>query len=160
MPTRRLTLPQQAAVWAWISVSVSLLFARGSALGLDRQVAGRLRVQAIPVAVSVLYHGRVHDYTAFRSVAATLRVGGSIGDAIFQAIPPGDGTYYWAADDRGMADHVMGAFALFGPRVESLYLMYFVLLAASLMLFLALHLGLTAWLDDRWTPGRRAIIAA
>jgi len=31
--------------------------------------------------------------------------------------PADDPTYFWAADDRGMADYVIAAFALFGPAV-------------------------------------------
>lgn len=201
-------------MWLWVALSIAAVAARGQALGLDRHLSNRLKLHAIPVAISVLYHGRVHDYAAFKSVAMSMR-GGDIGAAIAQPVPPDDPTYYWVADDRGLADYVIAAFALFGPHVTSLYWMFFVVFAASMALFLldlgrhavaaalavlvttalyaslpviplgnltlpifevgalfeprvfellsyvaALHLGMTVWLDQRWTPGRRAIVSA
>jgi hypothetical protein len=134
---RCLTPLQQVGIWVWIAFSVGLICARGRALGLDRHVSARLQLNALPVAISVLYHGHPHDYTALASIAKTMRSGGGISAAVSQVVPPGDGTFYWAADDRGMADYVIAAFALFGPRVESLYWMYFVVLSASIGLLLA-----------------------
>ena len=72
-----------------------------------------------------------------------------IARAVKRPPPAGDPTYYWAADDRGMGDYVIGAFALFGPRAESLYLFYFVVLGASVMLFLA---------DLGWHPLAAALL--
>ena len=215
MSSRPLTLPRQAAVWLWVALSIGVVAARGQSLALDRHPSNRLMLHVLPVAVSVLYHGRVHDYTAFKSIAMAMRGGEDVTAASVRAVPPGDDTYYWAADDRGLADYAIAALALFGPRVTSLYWMFFVVFAASLALFLldlgrhavaaalavlattalyvclpviplgnltlpifevgslfeprlfelvsyvaALHLGMTVWFDDRWTPGRRAIVAA
>lgn len=87
-----------------------------------------------------MYHGRPHDYTAFASIAKSFQrsdpIDGRIQWAVTTRPPPGDDTYFWAADDRGMADYVIGSFAMFGPRVESLYRFYFVVLAVSVLLFL------------------------
>ena len=97
----------------------------------------RYRFHAIPVAVSTLYHNRPHDYTAHRSLAMSFHdAGRDIDDQIREAIRPessiGGGTYYWVADDRGLADFVVGAFWLFGPQVTSLSNFWFLLLSLSL----------------------------
>jgi hypothetical protein len=210
---------QTVLVWVWAIVSLVAIYVRGQHAGIDRPVTNRLRFHAIPMAISVLYHGRPHDYTAFSSIAIPFQVGAPDLDAtIVQAVsrtrPVDDSTYYWVADDRGMGDYVIAAFALFGPWAHSLYDFYFVVLGVSVMLFLAdlgrhslaaallilmlgalyvctlviplgnltlsifepgslfeprliellsivaaLHLALTPFAGDRWTPGRRATVA-
>jgi hypothetical protein len=132
----------QGLVWAWAAVALVAIYIGGQRAELDRHVANRLQFHAIPMALSVLYHGRPHDYTAFASVAMLFQqptpgVDEKIARAINRVPPRDDATYYWVADDRGMGDYVIAAFVLFGPRVRSLYLMYFVVLGASVSLFLA-----------------------
>jgi hypothetical protein len=134
---RVLTTWQQAAIWAWAAISLAVIFVRGHALGLDAYQSNRIREHVLPVAVSVLYHGRQHDYTAFDSVAAAMAGGRTIDAARRLVVPPNDGTYYWVADDRGMADYAIGALFLFGPRLQSLYYFFFVILGVSAALFLA-----------------------
>jgi len=211
---------QRALVWAWTALALVAIYRGGQHAELDRHVTNRLQFHAIPMALSVLYHGRPHDYTAFSSLAIPFQyptpdVETKIARAISNVPPAGDPTYYWVADDRGMGDYVIAAFALFGPHAKSLYLVYFVVLGASVFLFLAdlswhplagallifalgslyactlviplgnltlpifepgslyeprvlellsyiaaLHLGLTAFFSDRWTPRRRGIVAA
>ena len=135
---------QQAIVWIWVGLSLTAIYARGQSLELDRHVANRLRFHAIPVAISVLYHGRPHDYTAFRNLALAFQEAAPLESKIAWAVAytpvPDESTYYWAADDRGMGDYVLVAFALFGPRVQSLYSFYFLVLGVSVALFL-LDLG-------------------
>jgi hypothetical protein len=133
---------QQAVVWLWAVLALALIYFRGQHAQIDRHVTNRLQFHAIPVAISVLYHGRPHDYTAFSSVAIPFQnptpdVDTKIAQAISQTPPANDPTYFWVADDRGMGDYVIAAFALFGPRGQSLYYFYFVLLSASVLLFLA-----------------------
>jgi hypothetical protein len=144
---------QQALVWVWAGLSLVAIHARGHQLGLDQHVTNRLRFHAIPVAISVLYHARPHDYTAFQSLAMPFQIAGSLETLIERARedapPPGDPTYYWAADDRGMADYVIAAFALFGPHTQSLYSFYFVVFGTSVLLVL---------LDQSWHPVKSAAL--
>ena len=219
-PLRRHWLRAFIAIWA--ALIIGAMYARGRTVALDRPVTGRLRFHAIPVAMSVLYHGRRHDYTAYRSLALGFQerpqaiptsedsIETRLAWAAIYTPPKDDATHYWAADDRGWADYVIGAFALFGPHVKSLYAFYFVVLGASVLLvvldigwhpagsalliftlagvytclsviplgrlegpslyeprltellaFVAtVHLGLAAFLDDRWPGVRVAIVAA
>jgi hypothetical protein len=96
-----------------------------------------MRLHAIPVAISQIYHGRVHDYTAFWSIAMQFYNQQPLDAAIDQAvradIPPGDRTYYWPADDRGLSDFVNVAFRLFGPKLEALFYFWFLLLGFSVV---------------------------
>jgi hypothetical protein len=119
---------------------VALLFATDRRLGLHQFASTRYRFHAIPVAVSALYHQRPHDYTAYRYLAMRFQnPGEDLDEQIKKAVWPdrdfGGGTYFWVADDRGLADFVMGAFWLFGPKTLSLSKFYFVLLATALLLF-------------------------
>lgn len=136
----RLTFGQQVLVAVWILLAVSAIYYRGIDIGIDRQVSSRLRYHAIPVAMSVLYHHRPHDYTAFFTIATNFQIPGPIEDKIAFAVNAGppldDKIYFWAADDRGMADYVIAAFRIFGPSVSSLYRFYFLILGLSVLLFL------------------------
>jgi len=129
------------AVCAWATLAVVLIFVRGRELDLDRGVTSRLRYHAIPVAMSVLYHGHPHDYTASRFIAipfqhTDMTLTERIAWAVSAEPPQDDDTYYWLADDRGMADYVLLSFRLFGPTIKSLYSFYFVVFSASVALFL------------------------
>jgi hypothetical protein len=128
---------QQVLVCAWAALALAAIYVRGQHLALDRHVSSRLQFHAIPVALSVLYHGRPHDYTAFSSLAISFQASTADARAIASVPPADDKTYYWVADDRGMGDYVIAAFALFGPHPKSLYYAYFVVLACSVVLFLA-----------------------
>jgi len=141
---------------AWIVVALSLIFVRSRSLSLDRNVTDRLKYHAIPVAISVLYHGRVHDYTAYQSIerrfqSPNLTVSEMIARTVDGPAPRDDATYYWAADDRGTADYVIAAFALFGPSTRSLFAFYFLVLASTYAL---------AAVGGRWSPGMAALSIA
>ena len=104
----RLRVWQQTFVWIWAAISLAVIYIGGRHSELDRHVTNRLQFHAIPVALSVLYHGRTHDYTAYSSVAIPFQtpapdVDTKIARAIGNVPPPGDSTYYWVADDRGMS---------------------------------------------------------
>ena len=135
-----LTARQRWLVWVWVALSLWAVHYRGQQLGLDETVSDRVRYHAIPVAISSLYHGWPHDYTASKSLAMGLQRVGPLNPLIAEAVArrpgPDDGVHYWAADDRGMADYVIAAFFLFGPEARSLYSFYFVVLGASCLLFL------------------------
>jgi hypothetical protein len=123
---------------------VCMLFATERRLGLNQTVSNRYRFHAIPVAVSTLYHHRPHDYTALRGLAMRFQdPGRTVDEHIAQAIrpdaDPGGGTYFWVADDRGLADFVIAAFRLFGPRAASLSDFWFLLLSVSLALYAVGH---------------------
>jgi hypothetical protein len=124
-------------VWAW--VLFGLLVLADVRLGLYRQVSARTRAHAIPVALSQLYHGHPHDYTARLGVALAFR-GPEPLDELLKVYskptaPTDGGTYYWTADDRGLGDFVNLAFRVYGPKPRSLARFWFLLLAASLALF-------------------------
>ena len=129
-----------AAVWMWVGYCVFSLHARGLELSLDKNPTDRMRFHAIPVAISSLYLGWPADYTGMKSMTMHFQVAGPLEPLIHWAVayqPPAvDGVYYWAADDRGMADYVIWAFWLFGPGLRSLYLFYFAFLGATCVLFL------------------------
>ena len=150
----RLRSWQRALVFGWAALALVAMFERGRQTGVDLTVGNRLRYHAIPVAMSVLYQGRPHDYTAFWGLAIGFQDPGTIEDRIAWGVkyvrPTNENrTYYWAADDRGMADYVIGAFTLFGPRADSLYKFYFVVLGLSVLLFL---------LDLSWHPAMSATL--
>jgi hypothetical protein len=152
-PAATLRLWQQALVWLWVALSLTAIYARGQRIELDQHVTNRLRFHAIPVAISVLYHGRPHDYTAFWNLAIGFQGPDPLQSKIEWAVKytpvPNERTYYWAADDRGMGDYVLAAFALFGPHTASLYSFYFLVLGVSVTLFL---------LDLGWHPFMSALL--
>ena len=120
---------------------IGVIFQRGLQLGLVESVDGnRIRYHAIPVAVSVLYHGHPHDYTALREVALPFQGADSVkkylANSIQKKIDKRD-VYFWVADDKGSADFVIAAFKLFGPKLQSLYLFWFVCLLVTSALFVA-----------------------
>ena len=124
----------------WVALALAFIYVKGRALTLDTYGTDRLRFHAIPVAISEHYRHRVHDYTAYAPLARVFQESAHLDDLIASALEMplslGDPTYFWAADDRGAADYVIGAFALFGPRSFSLYRFYFVVLGASCAFFL------------------------
>jgi len=125
----------------WVVLAIALIYMRGRSLGLDRYVTDRLRFHAVPVAISEHYRGHIHDYTGYGPLAFRFQQPAASLDELIQwaleaPVSPEDPPYYWAADDRGTADYVIGAFVLFGPRLSSLYKFYFVVLGVSCALFL------------------------
>ena len=137
---RRLTAMQRVLLGGWVFAALAVIYSRGLEVQIDQHVTGRLRFHAIPAAMSVMYHGRPHDYTASSAIAMNFQMNGPIEEKIAWAVdaklPAADPVYYWAADDRGMADYVIGAFMLFGPSVRSLYQFYFLVLSVSILLFI------------------------
>jgi hypothetical protein len=110
-------------------------------LGLSSNISARYQYHAIPVALSQLYHGRQHDYTAFKDLALKFQAADANLDELIShyadpATPVGEQTYFWAADDRGLSDYVFLAFLLFGPSSHSLGALYLLLLGLSLLCFL------------------------
>jgi hypothetical protein len=119
-----------------VAFTVALFVARD--FGLSRSdPSSRMRVHAMPVAISQIYHGRAHDYTAYWSVAMRFHnpqpLDAAMDQAVRAEIPPGDRTYYWTADDRGLSDFVNLAFRMFGPKLRSLFNLWFVLLGLSII---------------------------
>ena len=128
------------ALTASTSALVCLLFAIDGRLGLHQSVSTRYRFHAIPIAVSRLYHNHPHDYTAIKRLAIRFHdPDRNIDDQIRETMHPdfdtGAGTYYWVADDRGLADYVFCAFRLFGSGVRSLANFWFLLLSVSMLLY-------------------------
>jgi hypothetical protein len=124
--------------------TVGLIYADAEACGVLTPVSNRMRYHAIPVALSQLYHGRPHDYTAYRSIALPFQGDRPLQELIAefsQSGAPAEGTYYWAADDRGLSDYVYASFALFGPEVASFGKLYVLLLLISSLLFLVAFWG-------------------
>jgi hypothetical protein len=120
-------------------VLIAIIFQRGYQLGLVSSVTDRIRFHAVPVAVSFLYHGQAHDYTANREIAIPFQGQGSLGSLINDSLNKKvtqRSNYYWVADDKGFGDFVIASFKLFGPKVSSMYLMWFVCLLLTTALFL------------------------
>lgn len=134
------------------------LFGRGVSFGLERGSTDRVRFHAIPVAMAPLYHGFPHDYTSRKQLALTFQDTKMPIDSKIQFVRTMPGVdkegekYYWAADDRGMADFVILAFKMFGPKETSLYKFYFVFLGVALLLYVLAYksqpelLGLAAFI--------------
>lgn len=122
------------------ALAIGVIFLRGLRLDLVSNVTDRLRYHAIPIAISVLYHNHPHDYTGIREVCIPFQAPGklqnSIGNAVEQKVES-QNNYFWVADDKGFEDFVIGAFALFGPKLTSLYLFWFVCLGLSAGVFAA-----------------------
>lgn len=114
----------------------TLVFARSIGLS-TAEPTQRMQYHALPVAISQLYHGRAHDYTAHWQIAMSFQApGGTVQEQIIksvtQILPSNPQTYFWTADDRGLSDFVYGAFLIFGPSVPSLFYFWFFILGASL----------------------------
>ncbi len=129
------------------------IFVRGIQLHLKKEIDfDRIRVHAIPIALSVLYHNHPHDYTGLHAVAMQFQGGNSnlhglISAAKRQDIGQNKENYYWVADDKGLEDYVIAAFSLFGTHVDSLYYMWFLILLTSISLFIV------SFGRERWTLG-------
>jgi len=113
-------------------------------LKLDQNLANRYRYHAIPVALSQMYQGKSHDYTAWRNLAlrfqdAQRSIQELIEENSHKRDDLGKNVYYWTADDRGLSDYVVLAFTIFGPSVESLSRFYYLLLAIGLALYFLGH---------------------
>jgi hypothetical protein len=137
----RPTQDARLTVCVWAVMAMVLINVRGKELELDRDVTARLRYHAIPVGMSMLYQHHPHDYTGRRYIAirfqrSDMALEKRIAWAALDHSDEDRSTHYWLADDRGMADYVVGAFALFGPSIRSLYHFYFVVLSGSVALFL------------------------
>lgn len=128
-----------------ITCSVAAFFltlAIAFGLGLSSaEPTERMRYHALPVAISQLYHGQEHDYTANWQVAMAFQTPGqAVKDVINATVGPSfektAQVYFWTADDRGLADFVYGAFVAFGPHLTSLFYFWFLVLGTSLALAL------------------------
>ncbi len=109
--------------------------------------------EAIPPAVSVLYYGHPVRYTSLVEVSRSFTegLGGKPYRAEYlnpvlarlvagSARPPASRDYcVLGPDDKGIVDFAVLAFAVFGPRVESLTYLYLALLALSLLLYVLAH---------------------
>lgn len=101
----------------------------------------RIKIHAIPVAISTLYQKHKHDYRGWLSTERPFQgLHGKVTDKFIleQIKAPVDkeaGHYYWVADDRGYLDFVIGSFALFGSHIKSLYHFWFLILFLSISLF-------------------------
>jgi hypothetical protein len=132
--------PRQALIiLAFLLVVFSL--GEGFWLGIDRsEPSGRLRFHAIPVAISQIYYSWPHDYTANFDVARIFSSYGKTRYAI-NATTRNEikidhtSVYYWTADDRGLADFVYFSFHLFGPRLISIFLFWYLILIVAVAAF-------------------------
>ncbi|MBE9116870.1 hypothetical protein IQ249_13265 [Lusitaniella coriacea LEGE 07157] len=129
---------------ALILFSVFLIYEWAVELNLNNdKVSTRMLFHAFPVAISDLYHNRIGDYTAYQAIAnwftsnyTSMSVEQLISGSINLEIPIDDRTYYWAVDDRGLADYIKIAFTLFGANLSSLFYFYFAILALSGILYI------------------------
>ena len=119
---------------------IVVLFFRGLHLHLASRITDRIKFHAIPIAISELYHHHPHDYTGIKSVEVAFQSPIDteilITKSIAQTVEGHHENYYWVADDKGFTDYVIASFYLFGPYLKSMYYMWFVILIASVGLFL------------------------
>ena len=119
---------------------VFLFYISGLHQQLDVSYENRIKFHAVPIAISTLYQGHKHDYRGWRSTEIPfqndiLLTDEFLAKQIKAPVDKDQGHYYWVADDRGYADYVIAAFALFGPHMRSLYDFWFVLLLLSITFF-------------------------
>lgn len=122
---------------------IGIMYIHGLRIGLVSSVTDRVKFHAIPVAISVVYHNHPHDYTALREIAMPFQgkdLQHTIAESLDKKINQRE-TYYWVADDRGFADFIIVAFKLFGPRLKSLYELWFICLTFSVGIFLICYSG-------------------
>ncbi|MBU3540827.1 hypothetical protein [Polynucleobacter sp. UB-Tiil-W10] len=78
---------KRCQILTFISLAlITVIFQRGIQLDLISSVTDRIRFHAIPVAISFLYHGQPHDYTALREVAIPFQGAGPLHDLIADAV--------------------------------------------------------------------------
>lgn len=110
-------------------------------LGLDKNHSDtRLRFNAIPTAISVLYHNHTHDYTSIASIAYSFQGDGNIDSLINNSISKDinkTGTYFLVSDDKGFVDYVIISFKIFGPKIESLSKLWILFLLISYISYCA-----------------------
>ena len=120
-----------------VFICLCSLYFTGIELNLHNNVTERARFHAIPIAISQLYHGRIHDYTGYKEVTIPFQGPENIQQLIDQAkvwpVKSRDSLYFWAADDRGLSDLVYLSFILFGPSIGALYNCYFGLFLLSFL---------------------------
>jgi len=126
-----------------VFVLLFMCFTRGEELKIDSRISSHVGM-ALKVAISTMYHNHPHDYTGLRSVFQDKPPVGSdpaglntmIQHNINLKIMGKRKTHFWVADDRGYEDYVIASFSLFGPKMISLYYMWFLILSLSVTLFL------------------------
>jgi hypothetical protein len=146
IPTRR---PQskisessatQVLLISLAAVLVALIYSEGIRLGMRTTIHARHGFYSIPAALSRLYFGG-GGYTSFEQIADAMAQGfPDFSNAQINAIlatPHVDTTklFFFPGDDKGTLDFVIFSFRLFGPRIESLYYGFFVLLSVSLIVY-------------------------
>jgi hypothetical protein len=136
---------------AGIAVLFVFVVVVSSHYALHARPSDRFRMHALPVAVSQLYLGRPHDYTGFKSVANEFHDRRNDLDALLARYsgpdaPAGEGTYFWTADDRGLADFCTLSFRLFGPQLASLNHLYLLGLGITVVLFVVSFRSPVLWL--------------
>lgn len=136
----KLSISRSKALIFIVYSLIALLYISGLYQKLHVSADDRIKFHAIPVAISTLYQGHKHDYRGWRSTEIpfqndVLLTDEFIAQHIQAPVNKAQGHYYWVADDRGFADYVIAAFALFGPRMKSLYHFWFVILLLSATLF-------------------------
>lgn len=133
-------------------VVLCLTVIRAYDLGLiaDR-VSGRVSLMALPVCVSDLYRGGLHDFTGYAELRGVANHyfytvgkgseiqsdGGRLVPAMLNAkITRPQSIMYWGYDDRGLGDYCIAAFSIFGPAIESFSKLWLAFLALSAVAFL------------------------
>lgn len=117
-----------------------LFFLSGVYQKLYENAEDRVNLHAVPVAISILYQGHKHDYCGWRSTELPFQSCGKLTNSflthqINAPVDKSQGDYYWVVDDKGFVDYVIAAFSIFGPRKESLYCFWFLILFLSVTLF-------------------------
>lgn len=133
-------------LWICLGLALVAFYYTGIISELHKNVTERARYHAIPVALSQIYHGRVHDYTGWKGLALPFQSSEDIQNLISQSInlkiDQNGAVYYWLSDDRGYSDLVNLSFRIFGPTIFGLFNGFFALFVFSAVIAAC---GLRRW---------------
>jgi hypothetical protein len=123
-------------------VSLISCFFVAKSMRLDvAEPTARMRIHAIPMALSQIHHGSERNYTASWPIAMRFQAGNAPTQELIDwavNVPPisHQRIYLWLADDRGLSDFAYIAFKLFGSNTIALFNLWFLIFFSSCAIFL------------------------
>lgn len=117
---------------------------------------GREKYWSLPIAISILYQGHVHDYAGWRTTSIPFQGmqfnKESISQAINRPVDKTQGNFYKILSAKGGVDYIIAAFYIFGPKPISLYYLWFLILISSTSLYLL------TFRTNKWALGYLSLI--
>jgi len=132
-------LKRQVFVLIISSLTIFMTFRLGSELGMQETIHARHTFYSIPAAIGVLHHEGA-GYTVYSELFELMTSSQSdLNSLIDQSIHiknlDKSQILFIPSDDKGTIDFVVGAFSIFGPKIESLYFGYFLILVISALIY-------------------------